>query len=52
MAAYSSGGRLLTFWAFRLEAYLRCALVRRWAVNRINTGNSQKWSRSLTGVLN
>ena len=31
------GGRLLTFWAFRVGAYLRWPLIRRWAVNRINT---------------
>ena len=42
------GGRLLTFWAFRLGAYSRVgayellrlsgwALIGRWAVNQINT---------------
>ena len=31
------GGRLLTFWTFRVGVYSRWALIRRWAVNRINT---------------
>ena len=31
------GGCLLSFWAFRVGDYLRWALIRRWAVNRINT---------------
>ena len=38
-----TGGRLFvgvylsTFWAFRVGAYSRWSLIRRWAVNRINT---------------
>ena len=31
------GGRLLTFSAFRMGAYLRWALIRGWALIRINT---------------
>ena len=31
------GGRLLTFSAFRMGAYLRCALIRGWALIRVNT---------------
>ena len=31
------GGHLFTFWAFRVGTYSRWALIRRWAVNRINT---------------
>ena len=30
-------GRLLTFSAFRMGAYSRCALIRGWALIRINT---------------
>ena len=30
-------GRLLTFSAFRMGAYSRWALIRSWALNRINT---------------
>ena len=30
-------GRLLTFFTFRVGAYLRWALIRGWALNRINT---------------
>ena len=30
------GGRLLTFSAFRMGAYLRWALIRGWALIRIN----------------
>ena len=30
------GGLLLTFWAFRVGAYSRKALIRRWAVNQTN----------------
>ena len=30
-------GRLLTFWAFRMGAYSRWALIRGWALIRINT---------------
>ena len=30
-------GRLLTFSAFRMGAYSRWALIRGWALNRINT---------------
>ena len=30
------GGRLLTFSAFRMGGYSRWALIRGWAVNRIN----------------
>ena len=33
------GGRLLTFWTFSVGVYSRWALIRRWAVNRINTVN-------------
>ena len=31
------GGHLLTFWTFMMGAYSRWALIRRWAVNQINT---------------
>ena len=31
------GGRLLSFWAFRVGAFSRWALIQEWAVNRINT---------------
>ena len=31
------GGRLLTFSAFRMGAYLRLVLIRGWALIRINT---------------
>ena len=31
------GGRLSTFWAFRVGAYSRWALIRKWAVYQINT---------------
>ena len=31
------GGRLLTFSAFRMDAYSRWALIRGWALIRINT---------------
>ena len=31
------GGRLLTFSAFRMPAYSRWALIRGWALVRINT---------------
>ena len=43
MSAYFSligkrrGGRLLTFSAFRMGAYSRWALIRGWALIRINT---------------
>ena len=30
-------GRLLTFSAFRMDTYSRCALIRGWAVIQINT---------------
>ena len=33
------GGRLLTFSAFRMGAYSRWALIRGWALIRINTVN-------------
>ena len=32
-------GRLLTFFAFRMGAYWRWALIRGWAIIRINTVN-------------
>ena len=35
--AWSVGGHLLTFSAFRMGAYLRWALIRGWALIRINT---------------
>ena len=31
------GGCLLSFWAFKVGDYLRWALIRRWAINQINT---------------
>ena len=38
------GGRLLTFSAFRMGAYSRWALIRGWALIRINTANRVKCS--------
>ena len=35
------GGRLLTFSAFRMGAYSRWALIRGWALIRINTVNDK-----------
>ena len=35
-------GRLLTFSAFRMSAYSRWALIRGWALVRINTVTSKK----------
>ena len=37
MGAYSRLGRLLTFSALRMGAYSRWALIRGWALIRINT---------------
>ena len=34
---WGGGGRLLTFSAFRMGAYSRWALIRGWALIRINT---------------
>ena len=33
-------GRLLTFPAYKMDAYSRWALIRGWVLNRINTVNS------------
>ena len=42
-------GRLLTFSAFRMGAYLRWALIRGWALNRTNTVNvTELWTDRLT----
>ena len=35
---WGEGGRLLNFLAFRMGAYSRWALIRGWALIRINTG--------------
>ena len=36
-------GRLSTFSAFRMGAYSRWALIRGWALNRINTVYTDGW---------
>ena len=43
-SGWSVGGRLLTFSAFRMGAYLRCALIRGWPLIRINTVCKKKGS--------
>ena len=37
MGTFFKAGRLLTFSAFRMGAYLRWALIRGWALIRIDT---------------
>ena len=37
------GGRLLTFSAFRMGAYSRLALIRGWALIRVNTVFSRRF---------
>ena len=44
------GGRLLTFSAFRMGAYSSWALIRGWALIRINTVNAPGWQ--FTSLLN
>ena len=44
------GGRLLTFSAFRMGAYSRWALIRSWALIRINTVFSFSYNLSTLGV--
>ena len=43
-SGWSVGGRLLTFSAFRMGAYLSCALIRGWPLIRINTVCQKKSS--------
>ena len=49
LSGWGGGGRLLTFSAFMMGAYLRCALIRGWALIRINTV-CQKKSGELKGL--
>ena len=44
-------GRLLTFSAFRMGAYSRWALIRGWALIRINTVYNKRDSSSQNGSL-
>ena len=48
-------GRLSTFSAFRMDAYWRWALIRGWALNRINTVNGKHntafRARKVTGTF-
>ena len=43
-SGWGGGGHLLTFSAFRMGAYLRCALIRGSALVRINTVCQKKSS--------
>ena len=43
-SGWGGGERLLTFCAFRMGAYLRCALIRGWPLIRINTVCQKKSS--------
>jgi len=44
------GGRLLTFSAFRMGAYSRWALIRDWALIRINTIAESKENNSILQI--
>ena len=45
------GGRLLTFSAFRMGAYSRWALIRGWALIRINTVRAQNMVRVIKAKI-